>query len=166
VPLAGQVVKASDIPSIAWDNKAAAESVTNSTTLQNDDDFSIALPVGTWRITAILTVSGAAAGDVRVAWTNTGTMSAVGRSCIGPGQATTDAAGNANNATRMVATTLTAQMIYGTDGTSSSAIIEELVLEVTAEGVLTMQWAQGTSSGTSTTLSTSCRFFRTPLAAI
>lgn len=168
MPLAGQVVKASDIPSITYDHKAAAESVTSSTTLQNDDDLSVTLPVGAWRVTAILTVSATSAtnGDLRTAWTNTGTMSTIGRSCFGPGAATTDAAGNANNATRMVATTLTANMSYGIDGTSSSAIIEELLIEVTAEGVLTLQWAQQTSSATSTTLSTSCRIFLTPLTAI
>lgn len=166
MPLAGQIVKASDIPSVRYESKAAAESVTSSTTVQSDDDLSVSLAEGVWRVTAILTATGAAVGDLRVSWTNTGTMTAIGRACHGPGQATTDAAGNANNATRMVATALGNAMIYGTDGTSSSAIVEDLLIEVTAEGVLTMQWAQGTSSGTSTTLSTSSRMFVTPVTAI
>lgn len=165
MPNAGDLVRAVDIPVTEYINKSGSESVTSSTVLQSDDHLTTSLAVGQWRIQTYLTATGAAAGDIRVAWTNTGTMSATGRACFGPGSANTDVTGAANNAHRDTANTLTANVIYGTDGSNSSAINEDLLIDVTVAGTLTLQWAQGTSSGTATTLSTSSRMYITPVEA-
>jgi hypothetical protein len=162
VPNAGDLVRAVDIPTVTYINKSAAESVTSSTTLQNDDHLTETLPVGVWRVTAILTVGGATAGDVKTAWTNTGTMTAIARSGWGP--AVSNAAGT-DTTMHARASTLTASFVYGTEPGTSAAVLEELLLDVTVEGVLTLQWAQNTSSGTATTLSTSSRMFLTPVEA-
>lgn len=166
MPNAGDLVRAVDIPVTEYINKSGSESVTSSTVLQSDDHLTTSLAVGQWRIQIYLTATGAASpGDIRVAWTNTGTMTAIARSCFGPGSANTDVTGAANNAHRDTAQTFTANVIYGTDGTNSSAIHEDLLIDVTVAGTITLQWAQGTSSGTATTLSTSSRMYITPVEA-
>lgn len=162
MPNAGDLVRAVDIPVVEYISKSGSESVTSSTVLQNDDHLTTTLPVGVWRITAILTVAGATAGDVKTAWTNTGTMTAIGRSGWGP--AVSNASG-VDTSMHARASTLTASFVYGCEPATSAAILEELLLDVTVEGVLTLQWAQNTSSGTATTLSTSSRMFITPVEA-
>lgn len=131
--------------------KTVTESVTSSTTLQDDDTLQLTLPVGFWRVSALLAVTGAAAGDIKIAWAFTGTATATfgARTCLGPAPGTTD---TANSSMFMRAAGQTVQVAYGTDGTGTTAIWEDLTLEVTAEGVLKLQWAQNTSSGTATVM--------------
>jgi hypothetical protein len=160
--LAGKLARAADVNVPTYISKSGSESVTSSTTLQNDDHLTVTLPVGVWRITAILTVAGATAGDVKTAWTNTGTITAIGRSGWGP--AASNAAGT-DTTMHARASTLTASFVYGCEPGTSAAILEELLLDVTVEGVLTLQWAQNASSGTATTLSTSSRMFITKVEA-
>lgn len=136
--------------------KAASESVTSSTTLQDDDDLMATLPVGSYEVRVVLTATGGTAGDIKTSWTNTGTMTAV-RSCLGPNlsTSTTDDGG-----ILCKAVTLGSVVSYGlTSG--NHLILEQLYIEVTVEGTLQLQWAQNASSGTSTTLSGSSRMFIT-----
>lgn len=153
MPLAGQKVRASDIQPLYMIRKAAGESVTSSTTSQNDDDITISLDVGTWVIDLYAQVNGATAGDVRIKWTNTGTMTCVHRSAIAPGANTTDATQSASSRIQ-AGQVLGTEYGYGTDATVSSRVHERLVMEVTVAGTLQLQWAQLASSGTATTLGT------------
>lgn len=162
VVYAGQRIRAGDIPYTYWKQKTGVESVTSSAVLQNDDDLFVDLEVGTYRVQINLTAGGATAGDIRVAWTNTGTMSLVGRICHGPAASAADT--DDTNA-RMTALAIGSNAIYGT-GATSAGIYEDLTIEVTVAGRLQMQWAQGTSSGTATTLSGSSRMFVTKVEDI
>lgn len=139
--------------------KSADESVTSSTTLQADDALIRTLAVGTWLIDLSLITSGAAAGDLKVAWAFSGTTSAAYRAGRGPTTTTTSAINGAAATTVGVnrsavagdtAPTITAATSYGVDGTNWSFITERGVLVVTVAGTLTVQWAQDTSSATAT----------------
>jgi hypothetical protein len=133
--------------------KAASESVTSSTVVQDDDDFSIELDPGTYIVWLWCHVSGASNGDFKCLWANTGTMT-IGRSCNGPTVGTTD-----RNATAvcMYGTGSGTAVTYGNDGSGTATVREELMVIVDVVGTLKFQWAQGTSSATATTLSTASR---------
>lgn len=135
--------------------KASAETVTSSTTLQDDDELFVTLPVGVWQITVILSVQGAAAGDFKMSYTFTGgTTGTPGRIVLGPAAATTDSTATTVRATQNGTGTAIA---YGVDAALASAIREEMLYQVASEGVLTVQWAQNASSGTATTVNAGSR---------
>lgn len=136
--------------------KPGTETVTSSTTVQNDDDFVWVLPPGTYRVEAFLHAGGATAGDIKTAWTFSGTLGASGRSCVGPQVGTADVGVTSMRSSGHVITT---EVPYGTDATLATVIHEDLFLEVTASGTLRLQWAQVASSGTGTTLSGASRVY-------
>lgn len=159
--LAGETILASDIKRVRTRNKAIAESVTSNTTLQNDNDFVIAMEAGkTYRVELILHVTGAAAGDIKTAWATTGTITSLGRSIFGPGLATTDVTAGIYDASAWV---LGAGTAFGLDGVNSAVITEDLSVVCTVAGNLTLQWAQNTSNGTATTCSTNSRIIVTEM---
>ena len=165
LPLAGEPVRASHITNATTRRvqKTAPETVTSSTTVQNDDHFVFALPVGLWRIELFLHVFGhATAGDIRTRWTNTGTMTARGRSVRGPASTITDVRdGNMNSSAP--ATQFSDEVVCGCDATTRGVVTEDIEVEVTVAGTLTFQWAQGTSSTTGTTVDTDSRAYLTQL---
>lgn len=138
--------------------KSADESVTSSTTLQDDNELLISLAAGkTYCIEAFILASGAAAGDIKIAWARTGTLNHTGaRFCEGPGANTTDVTAAAAAATTVGVTranggnALTTANSYGVDGAAVSAIREQFVIQSAVTGTLTLQWAQNASSGTAT----------------
>jgi len=165
LPLAGEPIRASHITNATTRRiqKTAPETVTSSTTVQNDNHFVLALPVGLWRIELFLHVFGhATSGDIRTRWTNTGTMTARGRSVIGPAAATTDVRDGNTNASAP-ATQFSDEVVCGCDATTRGVVKEDIEVEVTVAGTLTFQWAQGTSSATGTTVDTDSRMFITKL---
>jgi hypothetical protein len=165
VPLAGNPVRASDVSEATAKRvqKTAPETVTSSTTVQNDNHFAFALPVGLWRIELFLHVFGAAStGDIRTRWTNTGTMTARGRSVIGPAATITDVRDGNTNASAP-ATQFSDEVVCGCDATTRGVVHEDLEVEVTVAGTLTLQWAQGTSNATATTMDTDSRAYITHL---
>lgn len=137
--------------------KTADESVTSNTTLQDDDHLvNIPLAVGTHIVEAMLMASGAAAGDVKVAWAFSGTATGY-RAGQGPSFASTDALGATAQAVRSSASSgasapITASTPYGTDGTNWSYILERGLLIVTVTGTLKVQWAQNTSNAAATVM--------------
>lgn len=157
MPNAGEIVDAGDIIVPRFLKKAATESVTSSTTMQDDDDLTAELSPGTWRVQLWLTATGSTAGDIKVTWTNTGTMSVLARSCLGPNMSTTS---NLDGGILLAATTFTASVEYGLSA-ANHAIHEDLLINVTVTGSIQLRWAQVASSGTSTTLSTSSRMYIT-----
>lgn len=139
--------------------KTADQSVTSYTTPLIDDTHltGMTLPVGTFMIKAGYFVSGGTGSDFRVQWVFSGTAVNSYRGGNGPGAASTDAIGAAANATRNAAAgggsnALTSPVTYGTDGSNLSYIEETGIAVVTSPGILKVQWAQGTSSATSTIL--------------
>lgn len=151
---AGQILTADALNALFTDTlikKAAAETRTSTTTAKDDNDIVFALAVGTYAIEMVLHATGAEAGDVKVGWTNTGTMT-ISRAALGGEAAMTD----------RLATPVTVRGMadgsthtYGIDGTGTTWIRETFVVTVTVAGTLQMQWAQGTSSATASTLTSS-----------
>jgi hypothetical protein len=151
-PKAGELVRASNYPKVRVIKKAANESVTSSTTVQNDDDFSVSLEAEKiYAIDLYLTVSGAAAGDYKGQWAVTGgVVGYTSKMCLGPESGTASV-----SATLVFARSVgvTSPVTYGVDGTNNSMISEHFLAETTTAGTagtLTLQWAQGTSSATAT----------------
>lgn len=154
-PLAGEIVRTSHYPKVRAIKKAANESVTSSTTLQNDDDFSFdVLADRTYLVHLSAIVTGATAGDVKFAWALTGGAALLGgRHVQGPQLATTDVTATSMRSSGAHAETTSVS--YGVDGSAGSTIVEEFLVETTTlgtDGTVTLQWAQQASSGTGTTM--------------
>ncbi len=159
--LAGAKVRASDIRTVQSKSKAATESVTSSTTLQDDDDLFMDLEAGkSYRVWLILTVAsgGAEAADIKTSWTFAGTATKVGRCVWGLGISSTATDDSAFSKSSGVA--IGASVSYGIDAGQAAACYESLILEdVTVAGRLQLQWAQVASNATATVLSTTSRVF-------
>lgn len=153
--------------------KTADESVTSSTTLQDDNELLISLASGSsYLIEAHLLVSGAAAGDVKTAWARTGTLNQIGgRMVRGPGINTTDVTAGAAAATTVGinrssgGNALTTALASGVDGTAISYISEVFTLTSVVTGTLTLQWAQNTSSATATIMRAGSFLIVTPITS-
>lgn len=158
--LAGEVILAEDIQVPGFIRKPTATALTSNTTLTADPDLTVFLPVGDWRIDVYLTVTGAAAADIKVnyAWTGTATISRQG---FGPGPASTDVNDAETGVFQGIA--FSSSLIYGTStaGSRASGIHENLLVEVTVAGTLTLQWAQNASSATATNVTGSSKMFVT-----
>lgn len=148
---AGAPVRAADIPSLRVVVKTVAETVTSSTTLQDDDELVVDLPAGrTYLIRAWLHVSGDPGGDVQTAWVLTGGAAVTRRTTLGPPLSTADIQ-NSNWKSGVQAMSATVQ--YGTDGTNISLIQECFLVETVSTGTdatLQLRWSQATSSATAT----------------
>lgn len=155
MPNAGEFVDAADINALAtfYAVKSADESVTSSTSLQNDDDLVADLAVGTWLLEAHLFHTGAQAGDIQTAWATTGTITCLSRSVIAPSGSATDITGaDPDIRIQALSFTVTVGARFGTDGTNNGYSVERLILDVDVAGSMQLQWAQFASSGTATTL--------------
>lgn len=152
-PLAGETVLASHYPKVQLIAKSADESLTSSTTLQDDNHFTVTLLADrVYMIDLYLGFRAATAGDIKTAWSISGGVAQkVARHVQGPTLGTTDVL-----ATSLVARTqtITTAQPYGHDGSGNGGSIQEhFVVETTtagAGGTLTLQWAQNASSGTAT----------------
>lgn len=165
---AGGIANVTDIPVTLFVRKTANESVTSSTTMQDDDHLVVTLPAGrTFQVDFYPAVTGAAAGDVKFGWVMAGGVAqATTRLCIGPGVAVADV--GAGTVTRTSRHNVTTAVPYGVDGTQTTAIHETFLVETTtsgASGTLQLQWAQNASSTTATTLSASSYFTVTEVVA-
>lgn len=165
LPLAGQIIRASDITQYAgrYINKSGSETVTSSTTLQDDDDFVVALTPGLYRIELLAHSSGVdstTTGGIASAWDTTGTITALGRSCVGPGfggssQSTTVGTDEFRSTGHGLGTTVR----FGGFGGSTTMINENMLVECTVAGNLQWQWAQAVSSSTATSVSGASRMY-------
>lgn len=158
--VAGRV---SGMPGSPWAHrKLVVESVVSSTTLQNDDEFAVTLVPGIYRVEGFFHVSGdgtANKGGMNAAWTFSGTLNTSSRACFGPANSTTNATATVMRSSgHNLGTTIS----YGTDGSTASAVHEDLYVDVATAGILQFQWAQWGSSTTATTVSAASRMFVTP----
>lgn len=151
MPLAGAKVRASDIKVPKLIVKAASESVSSSTVFQNDDDIAIPLAVGTYVIDLFAIFSGAAAGDIKLTWSSTGTMASRHRSVDTVSTSVTNTGDSANSRFTHIGT-LSSTPAYGVDGSNNTRAHERLVVDVTVAGTLTLQWAQQASNATATVM--------------
>lgn len=152
---AGQVITADllNAPLQTTVIKGALTTVTSNVTLANDSELFVDLATGrTYEITAVILAGGPAAADVKIAWTNTGTMVQLGaRVSLAPGLGVVAVTGAAT--VRIDGgNLLTTAVPYGTDGVGIGHIQEKFIVSVTSAGRLTLQWAQNTSTASATTI--------------
>jgi len=150
--------------------KSGLSTKSSTITLGNDPDLKVDLFPGSYRIELFAHASSANTsdnGDIRIAWSTTGTMSALARACLGPGEASTNNVGDTTVAgsgiMRSGHAAITTPVTYGITDDATTTIREDIHLVVTDYGRLQMQWAQGTSNATGVTLAASSRMYVTPL---
>jgi hypothetical protein len=143
------------IPSVAY--KASDQSVTNSTTVVNDNDLSFSVVSGaTYNIDSYLQWVGNDTGDIKFGFTFPAS-STLSFAIIGPDDtATTFASGGTrgtgewfarNGQTSSPSGTI---QVSGSTSTLAGIIKGQLVCNTT--GTLQLQWAQNTANATATTL--------------
>lgn len=141
--------------------KGSNESLASNTTLQDDDELFLTLPVGIWHVEVIIGYTGSTAGDIKVAWTWSGTnVATAARVSIGPAVLTADVA-DTNVKVSGFYGIATAGAFGADPGGAANFIREDMVFNVTGSGVLQLQWAQNSSSVTNTTVQAGSRIFAT-----
>lgn len=152
---AAEVVTAAKLDSgmVDYILKTADESVTSSTTLQNDNHLAATIgATGTYAADLHLWITSAAdaAGDIKVSFTfPTGTLH-----MSGDGLDTSLATGFGGTSTGLgvlSATSGTSTIAFGAS-TSTLCVRVHALLIATATGTLQLQWAQNGSNGNATTV--------------
>ncbi len=129
--------------------KPSNETVTSSTTLQNDDHLTVTLDANSvYRIYMCLIFGGVTAGEIKTSWTTP--ASATGfKSCMGPGSDSTSRDAGATTTMRYGIHNFTTTVNYGCNDTSLFVhAIEQGIVTTTTGGTFVLQWAQQASSGT------------------
>lgn len=159
-PLAGQIARASQYPRSRVLFKAGNESLASNTTLQDDDDLAWTFTAtGLWRIDFVIVAYGDT-GDIKTAWT-AGAGVAGTKYADGPADATTATApgflSRTNTAVRRATHGFATACTYQLQAPSLGTWIHEWSLVTVtdisgANGKIQLQWAQNSSSATSTTV--------------
>ncbi len=136
--------------------KGTDESVTSSTSVQADDELTIAsIPPGIWEFSGQLWVVGisSAAQDIKIAFafpTGIFTFAGIG---LHANWTNADGSRDVNSEGELEASTsLAASHAFGTFTGTNVPVPLAGLLENTASGDLTLHWAQNTSSATATTV--------------
>lgn len=134
--------------------KSAGETVNNSTTLQNDNDFSVTLDESSiYEITLNLALTGNTSADFKCDWEVSGGVSQLTtRCCLGP--SINVVAVNDSGNVRESRHDLTTDVTYGTNASTACHIRECFLVQTTTSGTLTFRWAQNSADASDTTLST------------
>jgi len=159
-PLAGQIARASQYPRTRVLFKAGNETVTSSTTLQDDDDLAWTFTAtGLYRIEFVVVAYGDT-GDVKTAWT-AGSGVAGTKYVDGPADATTATApgflSRTNTAVRRSTHGFATSCTYQLQAPSLGTWIREWSMVTITDvsgvnGKIQLQWAQNSSSATATTV--------------
>jgi hypothetical protein len=133
--------------------KPASETVTASTTLQDDDDLLYSLAASsTYEVEVFLIVSNSTAGDVKTAFSIP--SGATGsRLCVGPTDTAAAFTSRTQTQMRLTAHGWATSVAYQID-TSNVVIVERGIIVTSSAGTLKLQWAQNASSGTGTKVET------------
>lgn len=131
--------------------KTVDESVTSSTTVQDDDHLTFAIGANeTWYCEFNLSASGGATGDLRVTVTMpSGATSELVVTGVASGGTT------AQNSIGVITSSASSEVVCGLQagtGNRNAVSIEGCVFNSSTAGNVTLQWAQGTSDGTATTV--------------
>lgn len=134
-----------------WVYKTAQTDRNTTITPAADPDLAIDLEVGTFHVEMWIHYSTPAAADFRTDWNFTGTASTSNKGAQGLG--TTVSESTPQGIIRMGIHGHATDVIYGDRGGSNQMwCYEEGLVTVTVAGTLEFRWAQGTSSGTNTTV--------------
>lgn len=145
---------ASMLPNIVV--KASATAIASNTTPANDPELqNISLGVGTWEIETLLFVVGVTGGasNIITKWAFTGTLTGTPlRSTIGPAASST-VSPTVTTIYNTGGVTWSNSNTYGLGGAVTVTLREECTSFVVATaGVFSVQWSQGTSNASPTTM--------------
>ena len=131
--------------------KTVDESVTSSTTVQDDDHLTFAIGANeTWYCEFNLSASGGTTGDLKVTVTMpSGATSELVVTGVASGGTT------AQNSIGVITSSASSEVVCGLQagtGNRNAVSIEGCVFNSSTAGNVTLQWAQGTSDGTATTV--------------
>lgn len=146
----GQKPTAAEWNKLIWDKvvKQALTFRVSTTVIDEDPDLSVSLGIGTWDVRCMLFLTAAAASvNLKTQWMFTGTWSNPLRACIGPG-ASNVAAPSAITPMKMTAQSANSDSVYGLSNSAAYTVVteESSLVVVTVAGVMSVGWAQGTSS--------------------
>lgn len=132
--------------------KTANETVTSSTTLQNDDALTVTLDANSvYRVYMVLLMAGITAGEIKTSWTVPAGATGF-KNCMGPGSDSTSRDGAAATM-RYGVHTFTTAVNYGVnDAANFVHAVEQGVVTTTTGGTFVLQWAQQASSATASTI--------------
>lgn len=148
------------VPLVQFIKKTANQSLASSTTLFDDFDLQVQLVPGQYRVEAFLHATGAnSGGDIKIAWSYSGTVITGNRVARGIAVAATD---NTAAASRSTGHFLTTAVSYGLES-DTTAVTEDILLRVSTPGTLTLRWAQDTADATVTTVSAASRLYITKM---
>lgn len=149
---AGLTVRASDTE-VLWARKVADESVTASTTMQDDDALLVQVEANrVYEFDALIGYVGNTAGDVKVGFTFP-----AGASCYWAGQGGSDGdsgyggVGASRHSASFGDASGTATAFTGST-TALAILVKGMLVVGGTPGVLRLQWAQNTSNATATTV--------------
>jgi hypothetical protein len=127
--------------------KASNESVNNTTTVQDDNDFSISFSsaqTGVYEIEANIATAGNADVGLRLVWAVTGGVSQkTKRHRIGSAELTPYDTRDAQ--VTLYDVNLSTESVYSTNPTYEGCIRERFLINVASSGTLKMRWAQWTA---------------------
>lgn len=161
-PLSGDPILASDLVTPSYIVKSGSETVNNSATLQNDNDLFVDLPIGVFRVEAILHYTTNTAADLSVAWTTTGTITSLARTILGPSQGMADVT---DHTIRHQGLAIGSGSAIGGNTSATNITREDLLVDVSVAGRLQLQWAQRVANASDTILTAASRLIITELEA-
>lgn len=149
--LAGDKVRASDLDAIVRIvRKSASESITNSTTLQDDDDLQISVEASViYTFRSVIFYDASTTGDLKFQWVAP-SGAALAFSAMIPALAITAAAGNTTNFGSFNLTDVLGVGAAGVGTQLAIAMNGVLVMSTTA-GTFKLQWAQNTADAVNAT---------------
>lgn len=164
---AGTIVTAAFLESMCpvTATKTATESVTSSTTLQNDDQLAAPTEVNATYEVALLLLhdsDATAAGDIKIGWTGpAGATLTWGVHGANTAQTTSTAVAAVNMQTRTIAEVAA---FGGGDSTGTVALVYGTLVTAGTAGTLQLQWAQETSNAVATNVRAGSRLTLTRTA--
>lgn len=150
----GEVLTAADLNeygvNVKYVRKASDESVTSSITLQDDNELFMAVDANkAYELLMVATFVGATAGDMK--WSLTGPAGTT--LCTASTGIQTAGTGSGDDLTEAYNQALPITQTYGALPAQKTAVyLHGLVIVAGTPGNILLQWAQGTSSATPTTV--------------
>lgn len=140
------------IPKVIW--KTVSESVTSSTTMQDDDALTFTmLPGVLYEVDLYLSVSGNTAGDFKSQWSVPADATGGLKQCIGPAAASSAGWVSRNDTNgRFTSHGFTTPVDYHIES-NGSFIWERGFISSATGGTFRLQWAQQVSNATATVIS-------------
>lgn len=131
--------------------KGAAETVTSSTTLQNDNVLTFVMEPGvTYEVDLSLSVQGNTAGDIKTAWSVPADATGGAKFVMGPASVLSAGWVSREDTNASVSTHgYTTAKTYHVE-TNGSAVREWGLISSATGGTFVLQWAQSTSNATAT----------------